>query len=47
MPSTRNIYIYMNKMPSDIWAQNNFKVSDLLAEQKKWIQGLEKLQAKI
>ena len=38
----------MNKMTSDIWAQNNFKVSDLLAEQKKWIQGgLEKLQAKI
>ena len=31
MPSTRNIYIYMNKMPSDIWAQNK---SDLIAEQK-------------
>ena len=29
-----NIYIYMNKMPSDIWAQNYFKVSDLLAEKK-------------
>ena len=31
----------------DIWAQNKFKVSDLLAEKKKWIQGLEKLLAKI
>ena len=27
--------IYMNKMPSDIWAQNKFKFSDLLAEKKK------------
>ena len=34
MPSTMNIYIYMNKMPSDIWAQNKLKVIDLLAEQK-------------
>ena len=34
MPSTRNIYIYMNKMPGDIWAQNKLKVIDLLAEQK-------------
>ena len=25
----------------DIWAQNKFKASDLLAEQKRWIQGLE------
>ena len=31
----------------DISAQNKFKVSDLLAEKKKWIQGLEKLLAKI
>ena len=30
----------------DIWSQTNFKVSDLLAEQQKWIQGLENQKPK-
>ena len=37
----------MGHSTGDIWAQNKFKVSDLLAEKKKLIQELEKLLAKI
>ena len=32
---------------NDIWSQNTSKVGDILAEQQKWIEGLEKQKAKI
>ena len=31
----------------DIWSQNRYQIGDILAEQKEWIQGLEKRKTKI